>query len=244
MKRRLNGFVWIGLGIALLLALFLSPFAFTSPDGLEKVAETKGFSEKGESLKFWKYAPLPDYAIPWIKNEKISTALSGLIGTLAIFFIALGIGRLIKNNRSKKALLLISPPFFISLTLALALTLTSTSIYAARPLSTDDAGTVEKGKFQLEMGFDATRQGNHNREYSPSLPLTYDFLERMDLGIGSGYLFVHPKEGTTRRTRFTHQKSNCGVRIGDCGIYINDKKLVRSFLMHGAWSRGHSHIGY
>jgi len=98
MKRRLDGFVWIGLGIALFLALFLSPFASTSPDGLEKVAETKGFSEKGENWKFWKHAPLSDYTLPWIKNEKVSTTLSGLVGTLAIFFIAMGIGKLIKKR--------------------------------------------------------------------------------------------------------------------------------------------------
>ena len=101
MKSRLDGFILIGLGISLLLALFLSPYASTSPDGLEKVAETKEFSEKGESWKFWKHAPLPDYSIPWIKNEKVSTALSGLIGTLAIFFIVLGIGRLIKKSPTK-----------------------------------------------------------------------------------------------------------------------------------------------
>jgi len=98
MKRRLDGFVWIGLGIALLLALFLSPFASTSPDGLEKVAETKGFSGKGEGWKFWKHAPLSDYTLPWIKNEKVSTALSGLIGTLAIFFMVMGIGKLIRKR--------------------------------------------------------------------------------------------------------------------------------------------------
>ncbi len=101
MKRRLDGFIWIGLGISLLLALLLSPFASTSPDGLEKVAEIKGFSEKGEGWNLWKYAPLPDYAIPWIKDKRVSTALSGLIGTLAIFFIALGIGRLIKKSSTK-----------------------------------------------------------------------------------------------------------------------------------------------
>ena len=98
MKRRLDGFVWVGFGIALLLALLLSPFASTSPDGLEKIAETKGFSEKGESWKFWKHAPLSDYTLPWIKNEKVSTALSGLIGTLAIFFITIGIGKVIKKR--------------------------------------------------------------------------------------------------------------------------------------------------
>jgi len=97
-KRPLAGFVWVGLGIALLLALFLSPFASTSPDSLEKVAATKGLSEKGEGWKFWKHAPLSDYTLPWIKNEKVSTALSGLIGTLAIFFITIGIGKVIKKR--------------------------------------------------------------------------------------------------------------------------------------------------
>ena len=103
MKRRLDGFIWIGLGISLLLALFLSPFASPSPDGLEKVAEMKGFSGKGEGWKLWKFAPLPDYVIPWIKNEKVSTALSGLIGTLSIFFIVLGIGRLMKKSPTKSS---------------------------------------------------------------------------------------------------------------------------------------------
>jgi len=191
MKSRLDGFILIGLGISLLLALFLSPYASTSPDGLEKVAETKGFSEKGESWKFWKHAPLPDYAIPWIKNEKVSTALSGLIGTLAIFFIALGVGRLIKKTPTKKVILFI---LFSSL-----VSLFPTFTHAARPLTTDDAWTVEKGEFQLEMGVDATRQDNHDREYSPSSTLTYGLLERMDVGIGSGYLFVHPKEDTKER---------------------------------------------
>ncbi len=103
LRRRVDGFIWIGLGISLLLALFLSPFASPSPDGLEKVAEMKGFSEKGESCKLWKFAPLPDYVIPWIKNEKVSTALSGLIGTLSIFFIVLGIGRIMKKSPKKSS---------------------------------------------------------------------------------------------------------------------------------------------
>ncbi len=186
MKRRLNDFIYIGLGISLLLALFLSPFASPSPDGLEKVAETKGFSEKGEGWTFWKHAPFSDYTLPWIKDEKVSTALSGLIGTLAIFFIALGIGRLIKRTPSKKVILFL---FFSAL-----MSFPSITTYAARPLSTDDAGTVEKGEFQLEAGFDALRQDNHDREYSPSLTLTYGLLDRMDLGIGSGYIFFHPRE--------------------------------------------------
>jgi len=113
MKRRLDGFVLIGLGITLLLVLILSPFSSTSPDGLEKVAETKRFTEQGGSSKFWKYAPLTDYAIPGIKNKKVSTALSGLTGTLAIFLIALGVGKLIKRNPTKKDILFIFFSSFI-----------------------------------------------------------------------------------------------------------------------------------
>ncbi len=107
MKRRLDGFIWVGLGISLLLALFLSPYASSTPDGLEKVAKVKGFSDKGEGWKLWRHAPFSNYAIPWIKNEKVSTALSGLIGTLAIFLIATGVGKLIKKSPKKS----LSPPF-------------------------------------------------------------------------------------------------------------------------------------
>jgi cobalt/nickel transport protein len=98
MKRGLEGFVWIGLGIALLLALFLSPFASSSPDGLERVAEDKNFSGKGEAWRFWKHAPFRDYAAPWIKNERVSTALAGLIGTLAIFLVVFGVGTISTRN--------------------------------------------------------------------------------------------------------------------------------------------------
>jgi outer membrane receptor for ferrienterochelin and colicin len=67
--------------------------------------------------------------------------------------------------------------------------------FAGRPLTTDDAYTVEKGKFQLETGIDFTRQDNHDKEFSPSVTLTYGLLERMDVGLGSAWLFVDPAEG-------------------------------------------------
>ncbi|MBM4337927.1 MAG: transporter [Deltaproteobacteria bacterium] len=79
--------------------------------------------------------------------------------------------------------------------LMMCIFLVSSNAFAARPLTTDDAGTVEKGKFQVEGGFDFTRQDNHDKEYFPSLTLTYGLFERMDIGIGSGYLFLHPVEG-------------------------------------------------
>ena len=99
MKNQLKGFVWIGLGVSLLLALFLSPFASSSPDGLEKVAEHQGFTEKGEGWTLWRYAPFRDYTLPWIENEKLSTAIAGAMGVLAIFLIAAGFATCLKKGK-------------------------------------------------------------------------------------------------------------------------------------------------
>jgi hypothetical protein len=93
------------------------------------------------------------------------------------------------RTRMKKRLLFIIAviPFFHCLFLS--------NGYAGRPLTTDDAYTVEKGKFQVETGFDLTRQDNHDREFIPTVTLTYGLFERMDMGVGGAYLFVHPDEG-------------------------------------------------
>jgi len=50
-------------------------------------------------------------------------------------------------------------------------------------------------EFQLELGLDATRQDNQHREYNPSITLSYGLSEKADLGVGTGYLFIHPEEG-------------------------------------------------
>ncbi len=89
----------------------------------------------------------------------------------------------------------ISKGLLFIIVLIFCMVLFSGNVFAARPLTTDDAGTVEKGTFQVEGGFDFIRQDNHDKEYFPSLTLTYGLFERMDMGIGSGYLFIHPAEG-------------------------------------------------
>ena len=93
------------------------------------------------------------------------------------------------SHQSKKSL------FCIGLVLPFLLLLFPSSPFAARPLITDDAYTVEKGKFQVEAGFDFARQDNHDKEYFPSLTLTYGLFERMDIGIGSAYRFIDPADG-------------------------------------------------
>jgi len=89
--------VWtVGLGIALLLAVF-SPFASTHPDGLEWVAEQKGFLDVAQGPL---YEVIPDYVFPGITNEAFATIVAGIIGTLIVFGVVLGVAY---TRRSQKA---------------------------------------------------------------------------------------------------------------------------------------------
>lgn len=89
--------VWaVGLGIALLLAVF-SPFASAHPDGLEWVAEQKGFLDVAQGPLF---EIIPDYVFPGITNEAFATILAGIVGSLIVFGVALGVAY---ARRSQKA---------------------------------------------------------------------------------------------------------------------------------------------
>lgn len=82
-----------GLFISVALAVFISPCASQQPDGLEKVAEDKGFIEKSEGKEVFR-APIPDYTLPGIKSKTVATSLAGLLGTLIVAGITFGIGYL------------------------------------------------------------------------------------------------------------------------------------------------------
>jgi cobalt/nickel transport protein len=84
--------------LAIILALVISPFASSSPDGLEKVAEDKGFIDKAQDT--WTKAPLPDYTVPGIKNEGLSTGLAGVIGVVAVFGVGLGVAFILRKKNA------------------------------------------------------------------------------------------------------------------------------------------------
>jgi cobalt/nickel transport protein len=89
----------IGLIVALFLAGLISIFASSSPDGLEKVAENLGFLEKGEGTPVVK-SPVPNYAMPGVKNEKIATSVGGILGTLFVFGFGYGLAFIIKRRKN------------------------------------------------------------------------------------------------------------------------------------------------
>lgn len=94
MRTSVWGFAGAGVTLAIMLALLGSPFASPSPDGLEKVAEERGFMEAGSKDKaVWTKAWFPEYKIENIESEHISTSLAGLIGTIGVFALGFGVIR-------------------------------------------------------------------------------------------------------------------------------------------------------
>jgi len=89
--------ILILLGVAVLAAVFFSPFASTKPDGLERVAEDKGFLERGEGPQAIN-SPIPNYVLPGIKNEKLATSLAGLVGVIIVGALGFVLGATLKKK--------------------------------------------------------------------------------------------------------------------------------------------------
>jgi len=87
---------WYGVLILALFLALLSPLASSSPDGLERVAEDKGFMETAREAVF---EVIPDYMLPGVGNEAGATILAGIIGTLMLFGIGYGLAQLLKAKR-------------------------------------------------------------------------------------------------------------------------------------------------
>src|SRR4030042_3740139 len=100
MKLRYWGLIAAGLGIALLITLF-SPFASSNPDGLERVAEDKGFSGLADSPP---YELISDYVFPWVGNEDLATVLSGIVGVLIVAAAVLALGFLLTRTGGARRL--------------------------------------------------------------------------------------------------------------------------------------------
>ncbi len=101
-QTRNRAFVISGLGVALLVAVLLSPFASSDPDGLDRVAQDQGFEQKAaeepvaHKLPF--YQMFEEYQLRGVP-EQISTPAAGLIGTLVTFGLAWGAGKVLIRDR-------------------------------------------------------------------------------------------------------------------------------------------------
>lgn len=101
-QTRNRAFVISGLGIALLIAVFLSPFASQDPDGLDRTAQDQGFEKKAaeepiaHKLPF--YQVFEEYKLRGVP-EQVATPAAGLVGTLVVFGLAWGAGKVLIRNR-------------------------------------------------------------------------------------------------------------------------------------------------
>lgn len=94
-------FLVAGLLVGIVLALVVSPFASSSPDGLEKVAAEEGFAESAAEHDL-AGSPLADYAVDGVDDERLSTGLSGVVGVLLTFVIGVAIFATTRAFRSRR----------------------------------------------------------------------------------------------------------------------------------------------
>jgi cobalt/nickel transport system permease protein len=87
-----------GLGVALAVAVFLSPLASALPDGLEFVGQRLGLLPQ-DSPPSPIPVPMPDYQLPLPSLEyiKAATALAGLIGTIVVFVMSWSLARVLSS---------------------------------------------------------------------------------------------------------------------------------------------------
>lgn len=81
-------FLVAGLLVGLAVALVVSPFASSSPDGLERVAEDEGFAEAADEHDLAR-SPLADYRAEGVGDDRLSTGVAGAVGVLLTFGIGI-----------------------------------------------------------------------------------------------------------------------------------------------------------
>jgi hypothetical protein len=103
MRRSTKVFVIVALAVAVGLATAVSPYASSSPDGLEKVAAKKDFLHNGKVHSIQKDAPIPGYAFPGIDNPRVATGIAGFVGVLFVFAFGSGLAYLLRRRGPRGA---------------------------------------------------------------------------------------------------------------------------------------------
>ena len=90
MKRSVWVVIGVGIVVSLFIAGFVSFYASSSPDGLEKVAEDQGFIGKAQDSA---NASLPtaDYSIAGVESERLSVGRAGILGVAVMAVVAFGL---------------------------------------------------------------------------------------------------------------------------------------------------------
>jgi len=88
---------WIVLAAAsIMIAMLLSPFSSSHPDGLERVAEDHGFIEQAQPG--FALSPFPDYVMEVPLSSHWQGALAGGAGVVIMLAALWGYGRLLARK--------------------------------------------------------------------------------------------------------------------------------------------------
>jgi cobalt/nickel transport system permease protein len=100
-RRPVKAFIATSAAVIVLLAAAVSPFASSSPDGLEKVAAETGIAAGAKQSAT--HSPLAGYGVAGIDDDKFATSVSGIIGTSVIVAFGLGTFAFTRRRRSRPA---------------------------------------------------------------------------------------------------------------------------------------------
>jgi len=89
-------FVIILLAVSLVIAGLVSWFTSPHPDGLDRVAEDHGFSEKAKNPSFELF---PDYTISGL-SAFWSNGIAGILGTIVVLVTVTILGKLISRKKT------------------------------------------------------------------------------------------------------------------------------------------------
>lgn len=90
-------FIFSGFLASLILAGFVSFYASSNPDGLEKVASDIGFIQTAEDHAN-SDGTLAGYEVKGIDNARLSTGAAGIIGVIATALVSTGIFLIIRRK--------------------------------------------------------------------------------------------------------------------------------------------------
>jgi hypothetical protein len=99
----MKAFVVVALAVAVGLGTAVSPYASSSPDGLNKVAEDKAFIDGATQHAIQDEAPIERYAFPGVANERVAKGLAGFVGVLCVFGFGYGLAYLLRRRGPRGA---------------------------------------------------------------------------------------------------------------------------------------------
>jgi len=100
--RSFRRFLVVGFLAAMLVAVVVSQFASSDPDGLEYVAEDEGFIDQAREHDLADTA-LADYGDGFTGNSALDTTVAGLVGVTVTAVVGWGLFRLVRHRHLDRA---------------------------------------------------------------------------------------------------------------------------------------------